>query len=69
MWGAVIFAVVVGFLAPALLTLALRLLSLAIVAVQAVAVVSGGAIGVLIWTGWFILQPSAARAALKAARL
>ena len=69
MWGVLIFAVAVGFLAPAILTLALRLLGLAILVVQAVAVVSGVAIGSLAWIGWFIVQPSAARAALKSARL
>ncbi|RZJ87425.1 MAG: hypothetical protein EON88_22935 [Brevundimonas sp.] len=68
MAGALIFAIAVGFLAPAILTLSVRLLGLAILAVQVVAVVAGVVIGGLAWIGWFIVQPSAARAALRSAR-
>ena len=68
MWGVLIFAVAVGFLAPAILTLILRLLGLAILAVQVAAVVAGVVIGGLAWVGWFIVRPSAAKAALKSAQ-
>jgi hypothetical protein len=64
MWGVLAFSVPIGF-APLVLTLALRLLGLAIAAIELAVIVGGVLIGGLVWIGWFVIQPSAARAALK----